>query len=219
MNSLYLWYLAQWVNVLGTVAAIGGGGLAAWKAISEWKRATLQRADELRQREEELQQRKQEFRQKQAVFARDTIKDIFADKRAFNALTMLDFDEYDFEDVEKRKRHHIVRQELQPVLRMDSIGDPAKETFIRRSFEGLYDHLEQVQNLLDVDVLNLADIETTFRYYMRSALEPDIEHLKFFEDFDYPGTARFMKTLASSPPRSSKTSKPPSPSSPKSRLI
>jgi hypothetical protein len=210
MTPIRLWFFGEWVKLVGTLVASCGGVVAALKAVSEWKRATLQR-------KEELNQRKREFRQKQAVFARDTIKDIFADQRAARALVMLDFREYDYEDREKKKMHHVLRQELQPVLGLESIGDPDKETFIRRSFEALYDHLEQVQNLLDVGVLNLEDIQTTFAYYMRSALENDVEHLEFFDEFEYPGARRFMKTLGSSPPKPSKTSKPPSPNSRKSR--
>ena len=99
MSSIFLWYLGELVKVLGTAVAIFAGIAAAWKAIEEWKRATLQRADELKQRQLELTQQKQEFRQKQAIFAREIIKDIFDEKRARNALTMLDFWEDEYEDI------------------------------------------------------------------------------------------------------------------------
>jgi hypothetical protein len=202
MHSL-LWYLSQSIGILGTLAVIIGGGIAACKAIDELGRARLQRADELHQRKQALKQREREFRQKQAMFARDIIKDIFADNRASDALMMLDFDEYDYNDAEKNKTHHIKREELQRVLRIepipDSEEDAEKETFIRKCFERLYDQLEQLQNLLDVGVLNLADLESTFGYYMRKALKPDVEHTKFFKDFDYPGVERFMRKLGSPP--------------------
>jgi len=198
-----LWYLSQTIGILGTLAVIIGGGIAAYKATDELKRARLQRADELEQRREALEQRKQEFRQKQAMFARDIIKDILTDSRASDALMMLDFDEYDYNDAEKNKMHHIKRRELQRVLKLEPIPeserDRDKETFISKSFERLYDYLEQVQNLIDVGVLNITDLETTFRYYMRNALETDVEHTKFFADFDYPGAERFMRKLGSLP--------------------
>jgi hypothetical protein len=194
MTPISLWYLGEWVKLIATLVAAFGGVLAALKAVSEWRRATLQRA-------EELDQRKREFRQKQAVFARDIIKDIFADERAFNALTMLDFPKYRYKDPEKKKQHYVRREDLRPAL-VAGIKNQDKENFIRRSFEGLYDHLEQIQNLLDVGVINLDDIDTTFAFYMRRALEDDIEHLKFLDEFEYPKTKRFMTTLASLPPRS-----------------
>jgi|GEM_PF-1581169 len=199
MNSFHLWYVAQSVNVLGTIAAIVGGGIAAWKAISEWKRATLQRADELKQREQELDQRRHEFRQKQAVFARDIIKDVFADKRAFDALTMLDFLEETYLDPKTNKSHHISRKDLRPALVEgidDQDRDEDKDTFIRRAFEGLYDHLEQVQNLVDVGVLNLEDLSTAFRFYMQRALSEEVKHIEFLREFDYPKTEHFMKITA-----------------------
>ena len=209
----FIWYLSQFVGVVGTLAAVVAGSIAAYKAITEMKRARLQRADELEERKEALKQRKQEFRQKQAMFARDIIKDIQSDKRALDALMMLDFEKYDYTDAEKSKTHHIRRAELQRILLLQPIPeeehDPDKETFVRKSFERLYDHLEQVQNLLGVGVLNLEDFQTTFAYYMRRALEKDVEHLEFFDKFEYPGAKRFMKTLGSSPPKPLKTSKPP----------
>jgi hypothetical protein len=191
MTPTDLWYIAEWVGILGTIAAIVGGGLAAWKGIVEWKRATLQRTDELTQRKDALKQRKQEFRQKQAVFARDIIKDIFGDRRARNALTMLDFWEDDYEDTNSA-RFHVTRADLHPALHSFDSEDEVKATFIKRCFESLYDHLEQVENLLEVGVLNIADIDTAFRYYMKNALERDIEHLQFFVDFDYPKAKRFQ---------------------------
>ena len=196
MTPTDLWYISQWVGVLGTIAAIVGGGLAAWKAIVEWKRATLQRADELAQRKDALRQRKQEFRQKQAIFARELIKDIFSDKRARHALTMLDFWEDKYEDLNGAK-HHVTRPELQPALACEDCADEDKATFIRRCFESLYDHLEQAENLLEVNLLNISDIDTTFRYYMRRALEDDIKHPDFYVRYDYPKARRFVERFKS----------------------
>ncbi len=197
MSAIFLWYLGEFVKVLGTAVAIFAGIVAAWKAIAEWKRATLQRADELKQRELELHQQKQEFRQKQALFAREIIKDIFDDKRARNALTMLDFREDEYEDI-NGARYDVGRPELKPALCDSKSEDEDKAIFIKRCFESLYDHLEQVENLLEVGVLNVEDIAPAFRYYMQKALHGDIQHLEFFDAFDYPKAKRFAMRFAKS---------------------
>jgi hypothetical protein len=197
MSAIFLWYLGEFVKVLGTAVAIFAGIVAAWKAIAEWKRATLQRADELKQRELELHQQKQEFRQKQALFAREIIKDIFDDKRARNALTMLDFREDEYEDI-NGARYEVERPELKPALCDSKSEDEDKAIFIKRCFESLYDHLEQVENLLEVGVLNVEDIAPAFRYYMQKALHGDIQHLEFFDAFDYPKAKRFAMRFAKS---------------------
>jgi len=200
MSPIFLWYLGEFVKVLGTAVAIFAGIVAAWEAIEEWRRATLQRADELKQRELELAQQKQEFRQKQAIFAREIIKDIFDDKRARNALTMLDFWEDEYEDI-NGARYEVKRPELKSALCDSQSGDEDKAIFIKRCFESLYGHLEQVENLLEVGVLNVADIETAFRYYMQKALRSDIRHLEFFDAFDYPKAKRFVMRFAKSETR------------------
>ena len=197
MSPIFLWCLGEFVKVFGTAVAIFAGIVAAWKAIEEWKRATLQRADELKQRELELAQQKQEFRQKQAIFAREIIKDIFDDKRARNALTMLDFWEDEYEDI-NGARYDVKRPELKSALCDSESEDEDKAIFIKRCLESLYGHLEQVENLLEVGVLNVADIETAFRYYMQKALLGDIRHLESFDAFDYPKAKRFAMRFAKS---------------------
>ena len=189
-----MWWLGEVADFFSKLVASVGGVVIAWKGVAEWKRATLQRADELRQRE-------LEFRQKQAVFSRDVIKDVFADQRARNALAMLDFWEHTHQDADG-KQYHVHRNQLQPVLRGASSGDDGVDWFIRQSFESLYDHLEQVENLLEVGVLNVADIDSTFRYYMQKASQDDIVHLEFLDSFDYPKAKRFMRRLATNAARS-----------------
>ena len=148
-----------------------------------------------------MKQRKQEFRQKQAIFARELIKDIFSDRRARNALTMLDFSDDTYEDVNGAE-YHVTRPELQPALGYEDCADEKKATFIRRCFESLYDHLEQAEILLEVNVLNISDIDTTFRYYMRRALEDDIKHPDFYVRYDYPKARHFVERFKSDARRS-----------------
>ena len=66
-----------------------------------------------------------------------------------------------------------------------------KEVFIRTRFEALYDHLEQIEHLISLDIVNFADVDIPFRYYMVNLLSPDIQHTEFLDYFDYPGAKAF----------------------------
>lgn len=74
-------------GILTTAAAVFG----VYKVLEEWRRSAGQRA-------EELALRQREYRQKQVVFARQTIKEIFADPRARTALKLLDWESATYED-------------------------------------------------------------------------------------------------------------------------
>jgi Asp-tRNA(Asn)/Glu-tRNA(Gln) amidotransferase C subunit len=184
MTSVEMWFVSQWITVGSAVVATGGGLVAAFKAVSEWKRATLQRRDE-------LQQRELEFRHKQAVFSRDLIKDIFGDTWSRAALRMLDWDLNDYEDG-KGTKYEISRGEVKHALRATNLQFSDKEVYIRTCFEALYDYLEQLENLIRLDVINFEDIETTFRYYIVRIVRPDTEHFEFFAFYDYPRTKQFI---------------------------
>jgi hypothetical protein len=56
----------------------------------------------------------------------------------------------------------------------------------------LYDHLEQIEHLISLKVLNFDDVKTPFRYYIQNALRPAIRHIKFLDYFDYPDAKAFL---------------------------
>jgi Asp-tRNA(Asn)/Glu-tRNA(Gln) amidotransferase C subunit len=192
-----MWFISQWATLGSVVVGTVGGLIAAFTAISAWRRATLQRS-------EELTQRQLEFRHKQAVFSRDLIKDIFGDVWARAALRMLDWDLYDYEDP-KGKRYQIARAEVKRALRTSNLDFSDKEVYIRACFESLYDYLEQMENLVRLEVINFEDIETTFRYYIVRALRADTAHSGFLDYYDYPRVKNFMARF---PSRSSVTIQP-----------
>jgi hypothetical protein len=66
------------------------------------------------------------------------------------------------------------------------------EAFVRTRFEALYDHLEQVEHLIDLGVLAIDDVETAFRYYMVRDIRPTIQHFAFLDYYDYPRARKFL---------------------------
>jgi len=179
--------LQSLVTIIGGCIAAGAAIIVTFKALAEWRRA-------IEQRKEELTLRQREFRHKQATFARDLVKEVFADKKSRAALTLLDWLRADYEDDDGEK-HEIRREEVQNAMRTSQLKFTDKEKFIRTRFEALYDYLEQIENLIELAVITFDDIETTFRYYMVRALRPEIRHLDFLNYYDYPKAKTFLGTF------------------------
>ena len=66
--------LKIWVDVAVGALTIVAAPFAAYKALTEWNRAT-------EQRKEELKLRQREFRHRQATFARELVREVFQDKK------------------------------------------------------------------------------------------------------------------------------------------
>jgi hypothetical protein len=180
----------SWVKIIGGIIAAAVALLAAFKALAEWRRSIKQREEELKKRAEELELRKSEFRHKQAIFALNLISEVFKDPKSRAALTMLDWDNFDYTD-EAGTKYTVNECEIKKALNPDLEADD-KEVFIRTRFEALYDHLEQIQHLISLKIVNFDDVKIAFRYYMQNALDPVIEHIDFLEKFDYPGAKTFV---------------------------
>jgi hypothetical protein len=90
-------------------------------------------------------------------------------------------------------KHRVRREELQPALRTSGLSFTSEQKFIRASFEALYDQLEQIEQLIGLELVNFEDIETVFRYYVRRALEPDVRHFAFLDEYDYPRAKQFLQ--------------------------
>jgi len=177
--------IETWVKIIGAAAAI----FASFKALAEWRRSTQQRREEhaLRQRE---------YRQKQAVFGRELTREVFSDPKARTALRMLDYFDREYVDEDTGAKYRIRRDfDVQPAMRPYSTENPftAAEVFVRTRFESLYDHLEQIEHLIKLDVVEFEDVETAFRYYMIRAIGPKIEHFAFLDSDDYPRAKDFLR--------------------------
>jgi hypothetical protein len=70
------------------------------------------------------------------------------------------------------------------------------EAFIRTRFEALYDRLEEIERLVNLEIINFEDLETAFRYYMLRAQRPEIEHFAFLDYYDYPNAKAFLNRFA-----------------------
>ncbi len=184
------------LKLIGGVVTVTGGLIAAFKAIREMRRAREQRVEELKQRKRAIKVQEDEYRQKQAIFGRNVVREVFADVKARTAMKMLDWMKEDYTDDDGVTVYDIERREVQNAMRPYRRGDAKfsdKEAFIRVRFEALYDHLEQLEHLVGLKIVDFEDIETAFRYYMVRLLRPDIEHFPFFRYYDYPRAEKFVR--------------------------
>jgi len=177
--------LESWVTIVGSAVAAGAAIFATFKALTEWRRATDQRKDE-------LTLRAREFRHKQALLAREMVREVMSDKKARTALAMLDWLWNDYID-EEGITHRVKRDEIQYAMRANPKDCSDKEEFIRVRFEALYDHIEQLERLIQLEIVDFADVQTAFRYYMVRLLRPTIWHEEFLKYYDYPGAEAFIR--------------------------
>jgi hypothetical protein len=94
---------------------------------------------------------------------------------------------------ESSAKHRIRREDLQAALRTTDLTFTDEQKFVRAAFESLYDYLEQIEQLICLEVISFEDIETVFRYYMVRALQPDVRHVDFLDDYDYPRAKQFLQ--------------------------
>jgi hypothetical protein len=67
-----------------------------------------------------------------------------------------------------------------------------QDQFIRSQFEALYEFLEQLERLIQLDVVNFLDVKTAFGYYMEKAQKPALWHMDFLEKLGYPYAKQFV---------------------------
>lgn len=66
-----------------------------------------------------------------------------------------------------------------------------KDQFIRSQFEALYEFLEQLERLIQLEVVNFLDVKTAFGYYMLKAQKPALSHMDSLEKLGYPYAKQF----------------------------
>ena len=191
MNSDTLDTLDKLVKISGGIITTAAAVFGVYKVLEEWRRSASQRA-------EELALRQRESRQKQVVFARQTIKEIFADPRARTALKLLDWESATYAD-DKGESFVITKGEIQHAMRPSGKFDK-KEAFIRTRFEALYDQIEQLEHLVETGVIDFDDVLTAFRFYVDWMHDPKVEHRAFLKAFDYPATLRFLDRFPKAAP-------------------
>lgn len=176
--------IETWVKIAGGAAAAAAALVAAFRGISEWRRANAQR-------EEELKLKQREFRHKQALMARDLVKEIFGDKSSRAALDMLDWWQGNYQDGAGRN-HFINRDRIRAEMRIDSPPHDETGKIIRGCFDSLLTYLEQLERMIRLEVVQFGDVETAFRYHMVSLHRSSLGHREFCETYDYPEAARFF---------------------------
>lgn len=182
----------DWFEVISKSVAILGGILLAIKAIIELSASTAQRT--------------QDLRWKKANVARELIKEIHADKRAMDAIEMLDWGsgrhEYSPEEGGD------VRVGEEDVVRALGKGRPQavskKDEFVWESFDWLFYYLDRLEHSIRTGLIDFEDVHDVFRHYADLIQARRQTYDRVITTQDYRLVAPFLDRFRSQPegPRS-----------------
>lgn len=160
------------IGIVTLIVAAIGLGFTVYSIKEASRRAT-------QEREAALQQAKRDLGWRKTVEAQAAIRRLLDDKRASNAMTMLDWDGERFPVGERPSP--IKRDDVIDALRVRMSGDlPDQQLFIREAFNSLFTNLEMIQQSIKAKIFELEDIEFPISYYVRKMKDADIETFKMY---------------------------------------
>jgi hypothetical protein len=143
------------------VVAIAGGLVAASKALTEIRRST--------------EQRREDMRWKQAEMAKKCLDEVFNNSLARSAMKMLDWSGliYDMPGGGKTGQidHEARRLALRTTNTVFTPGDAGP--FIRDAFDALFDGFERLEHFVRIKLIMFDDVEQPLSYYVAKLADPE----------------------------------------------
>jgi len=146
------------------VVAIGGGLIAAARAIDE-SRANRE-------------QRKRELRWRQAQAGTELVGKMLDDSRSWNAMIMLDWDSREYA-LSKDVTETINIGEVEHALRPYRDRCTPKEAYIRDAFDTLFYHMALLERAINVSLVTFDDVSWPISYYVQRMAT----HRRVYEDY------------------------------------
>ncbi|HVG21776.1 MAG TPA: hypothetical protein VNI02_22260 [Blastocatellia bacterium] len=110
------------------------------------------------------EQRARELRWNQAKLAMELVDDMMSDAEAFNALRMIDWEEYEYQ-VEGEKVM-ITSQEVREALKVENNTSLTPNGIIvRESFDKLFYHMGKIERSLESNLIRFEDVRSPMEYY------------------------------------------------------
>ncbi|MEP6900079.1 MAG: hypothetical protein ABI870_16255 [Rhodanobacter sp.] len=176
-------------DAMAKVVAVGGGLLAAFMGIAEFRRANRQRHEDLRW--------------KQAEMAKQCLDQVRADPLAHAAMKMLDWAGLAYGLLDGGKTDAIGDVERRTALRVtDTVFDSrSDEGFIRDAYDALFEWLERLEQFVRIGLITFDDVEPFFNYYIGRMSSPgDYPVFKaFLDSYGYKLAASFLARFAGWP--------------------
>lgn len=143
--------------------------------------------------------RQLEYRWRKADLARRVISDLESSESVKSALRLTDYDQNDIRISDDLIARPV---DIAAALSVKPLAPGSKEDTIRILFHDLFGHLEQLEHLISIDLIEFKDVEYPLTYWMRNFLAnwpayhanlrayrfPLAEN--FILRFDYDGVAR-----------------------------
>jgi hypothetical protein len=182
----------QWVDIARLFVEAGGFSVAIFTAWAGLKKAHEDRKDALDQSKRDLQWR-------QTLEAQNAVRRLVGDSRAQNAMTMLDWDDREFE-ISPSQSEPISRDERRIALRTSPVSFAPKEMFIRDCFDGLFDQFQMIQQEINNKMFDVEYVRYPigFANLMKKPKDWPIIHA-FLTAYDYP-LAKMLIEAAYQPP-------------------
>lgn len=177
------------------IIASCGGIFTALKSLEDW--------------EHSREQSVREHKWKRGKLAMKVIDSMKADAWAASAMRMIDWTDREYENPLTKKKHQISYEQLSAALRSHS-PEPGKidrfedhEVFVRDCFDGFFDHLERIQYLIDIELIDPADVRSPLKYWADAIVQgkvaqPEDALRKFMTRYGYSGALKLVNTFAQS---------------------
>jgi hypothetical protein len=159
--------------------AIVGGLYGMWNGINESKAHRAQQATQLRWEQAEL--------------ARQIIEKLSDNPKARSAMRILDWAGGREFDVKTGKQEMITVDDMIVGLRTKDLTFNDKETFVRDSFDELFDGFQLIEHYLRIQLISFDDVKEPLGYYVQRLDEHRDAVNNYLRVFDYGLAQAFIE--------------------------
>jgi hypothetical protein len=179
----------DWIQVISWGVAIVGGLVAAIVALSQFAVSN--------------KQRKRELRWQQAKAGKELIDEMFDDKKASEAMRMLDFPGDEFSGIPSADKK-VFLSDIPNALEVETGNDndftfvhkDEKSVFIRDRFDGFLYYLERCEYFRENGLVEFRDIRVPVEYYAKIiAKKMERAFVRYAQTIGYLRATRFLEDL------------------------
>lgn len=182
-------------QTLAALVASIGGVVGIFKVVVEMKRANQQRERENTERQERRQLAERELRWRQAEMCKRLIDAIFSDKKATDALDILDYESITL-PVTGSKTISTQHGKLAHNLRIVDLTLTEEDLFVRTRFDALLQHFLHLENYIAVDLIIEEDVRTLFEYYAFRCAAHKAALNEYADAFGFQSAVRFLNRFS-----------------------
>lgn len=158
------------VEVIAAIVAVGGGLIAAFKAVREMR--------------EQKEQNARDLRWKRAREAMELLNQLNTNSLVKAATLMLDWSEREFA-LPSGKRAKITKQAMLRALRTENLDFTEEEVFIRDVFDSFFAFLERVELATKISLVEFDDIKGSIGYLAEKMSKNRGVFSKFISSYGY----------------------------------